>query len=77
MQYFPHLIICPAFAAVAIPTTFADAPIGVALPPKSVPMANAHARIERSTPWAADRLLMIGIIVAAKGILSTNALAIA
>ena len=41
LQYLPHLMICPSFAAVAIPTTFAEAPMGVALPPISVPMANA------------------------------------
>ena len=46
LQYRPHLIICPFFAAVAMPTTLADAPIGVALPPISVPIANAHANTD-------------------------------
>ena len=27
LQYLPHLMICPDFAAVATPTTFAEAPI--------------------------------------------------
>ena len=47
------------------------------LPPISVPMASVQASTERSTPEAAARLLMTGTIVAAKGILSTKALAIA
>ena len=77
LQYLPHLMICPDFAAVATPTTFAEAPIGVALPPISVPIARDHARMERSTPCVAARLLITGIIVAANGILSINALATA
>ena len=44
LQYLPHLMMCPSFAAVAIPTTFAEAPIGVALPQISVPMASAQER---------------------------------
>ena len=59
-----------------IPTTFAEAPIGVALPPISVPMARDQAKTGRAIPETADRLLITGIIVAAKGILSTKALAI-
>lgn len=50
LQYLPHLMICPSFAAVAIPTTFAEAPMGVALPPISVPIARPHARTESATP---------------------------
>lgn len=37
LRYGPHLITYPSLAAVAIPTTFADAPIGVALPPMLYP----------------------------------------
>lgn len=48
--------------------------MGVALPPMSVPIASVQASMDRSTPYAADRLLIIGIIVVAKGMLSTNAL---
>ena len=77
MQYFPQPIIWPSFAATEIPTTFADAPMGVALPPISVPIESVQARTERSTPWVADKLLITGIIVAANGILSTKALAMA
>ena len=43
----------------------------------SVPIASVHARTGKSTPKAADKLLIIGIIVVANGILSTKALAIA
>ena len=63
--------------ATEIPTTFADAPIGVALPPISVPMESVHASVLKSMPCIADSVWMTGIIVAANGILSTNALAIA
>ena len=78
LQYLPHLMICPSFAAVAIPTTFAEAPMGVALPPISVPMANAQERTVISIPGVvAARLVITGIIVAANGILSMKALATA
>ena len=77
LQYLPHLIMWPLLAAVAIPTTFAEAPIGVALPPISVPIARAHARMEISIPCAAARLSITGIMVAANGMLSINALATA
>lgn len=60
-----------------MPTTLADAPIGVALPPISVPSARVHARTDKSAPDVAARLLMIGIIVAENGILSMMALATA
>ena len=76
-QYSPQPIGCPCFAATEVPTTFAEAPIGVALPPISVPIDNAHASTDRLVFWLTDRLLIIGIIVAAKGMLSTNALAMA
>ena len=41
LQYLPHLMICPDFAAVATPTTFAEAPISVPFPPKQAPSDNA------------------------------------
>ena len=43
--------------ATAIPTTLADAPIGVALPPISVPSASVHARTDKSAPDAAAVVL--------------------
>ena len=68
LQYLPQLIGWPSFWAIDVPTTFAEAPIGVALPPMSVPMARVHARTEGAAPVAADIDLMTGIIVAANGI---------
>ena len=57
---------------------FADAPIGVALPPISVPIASAHARTVRLTPATSDaRSVITGIMVAANGMLSIKALATA
>ena len=50
LQYFPQLIGYPSFAATEVPTTFADAPMGVALPPISVPIDNPHASVDRSIP---------------------------
>ena len=38
LQYLAQLIGCPDFAETEVPTTFALAPIGVALPPISVPI---------------------------------------
>ena len=58
-----------------MPTTFADAPIGVAEPPISVPIESDHASVSRGTTLESPEIT--GIIVAANGILSTNALAIA
>ena len=52
----------------------ADAPMGVALPPKSVPRDSAHDSTPKSIPLAAAIERITGIIVAAKGMLSTNAL---
>ena len=53
------------------------APMGVALPPKSVPMESVQASVESGMPSDADRLSMIGTIVAAKGMLSTKPLQMA
>ena len=77
LQYLPQPMIWPFFAATAIPTTLAEAPIGVALPPISVPIDRAQASVAVSTPWVAARLLITGSIVAAKGMLSIKALAMA
>ncbi len=76
MQYRFQLTGWPAFAHIDVPTTFADAPIGVAHPPTSVPMERVHARVCILTPVVAANDSMIGIIVAVKGMLSTKALAI-
>ena len=56
----------------AVPTTLAEAPMGVPLPPMSVPRARAQASGGSGIP-AAARLRITGIIVAAKGMLSTMA----
>lgn len=77
MQYFFQLIGYPSFEATAIPTTFAEAPIGVALPPISVPKESVHDITSSGTPDVAAKDFITGIIVAAKGILSINALATA
>ena len=78
LQYLPQLTGCPAFETTDVPTTFADAPIGVALPPMSVPTESEYARVASSAPGVvAARLLITGTIVAANGMLSTNALATA
>ena len=74
-QYIFHVTGCPSFAATDVPTTFAEAPIGVALPPISVPIESDHASTESKWLLLPARLVMTGIIVAAKGILSINALA--
>ena len=76
-QYRPQPMGWPLLAAMEVPTTLADAPIGVAFPPMSVPIARVHASTDRSIPSVAARLRITGIMVAAKGILSTNALATA
>ena len=75
LQYLPQPMIWPFFAATEMPTTLAEAPIGVALPPISVPIDRAQASVAVSTPWVAARLLITGSIVAAKGMLSIKALA--
>ena len=77
LQYSPQPIGYPSFAATEVPTTLADAPMGVALPPISVARDNVQANVERSAPVTEARVLIIGIMVAAKGILSTTALQIA
>ena len=77
LQYLPHPIGYPFLPATAVPTTLAEAPIGVAAPPISVPIESVHASVARSAGLEAESPLIIGSIVAAKGILSTNAEAIA
>ncbi len=49
-QYLPQLTGLPCLRAAASPTTLAEAPIGVALPPVSVPIARDHARVPISAP---------------------------
>ena len=56
-----------------VPATLAEAPMGVALPPMSVPMERVQARVFRSAPMVADREVITGTMVAAKGMLSTKA----
>ena len=45
LQYFPQPITWPSLAATEMPTTLADAPMGVALPPISVPMDSDEATV--------------------------------
>ena len=73
MQNLPQPMRYPSFSAMAVPTTLAEAPMGVALPPMSVPRASVQAMVSRSRFGLADRLLMTGTMVAAKGMLSTMA----
>lgn len=73
LQYSFQLIGCPCLAAIEVPTTLALAPIGVALPPISVPIAKVHDRMDKSTPVVLANVLITGIIVAANGMLSTKA----
>lgn len=54
-QYIFHVTGCPSFAATDVPTTFAEAPIGVALPPISVPIESDHASTE-SYGWCAGKV---------------------
>lgn len=77
LQYSPQVTLYPSFSATDTPTTLAEAPIGVPLPPMSVPSANAQAIESKSSPVESAIFLMTGTIVAAKGILSTIALQIA
>lgn len=53
-------------------TYYVEAPMSCASS-ISVPIASAHARMDSSTPWVADRLLIIGIMVAAKNIIHEGA----
>ena len=53
LQYFPHVMGCPDLAESDVPTTFAEAPTGVVLPPMSVPSARVHASVSRGTPAVA------------------------
>jgi hypothetical protein len=69
----PQLTGYPSLSAIAVPTTLADAPIGVPLPPISVPKAKAQANGGKLNPVVFARLLITGTIVAAKGILSIMA----
>lgn len=57
----------------AVPTILAEAPIGVAFPPISVPKASVQAKVSKLKPSEIDKLLITGTIVAAKGMLSTIA----
>ena len=41
---------CPSLAASATPVTLAEAPMGVAMPPMSVPLDTAQVRVCRSMP---------------------------
>ena len=77
LQYLAQLIGCPDFAETDVPTTFALAPIGVALPPISVPIERAQLIVANGKPLVTAKDCITGIIVAAKGILSINADAIA
>ena len=77
LQYSPHPTGCPDFAATEVPTTFAEAPIGVALPPMSVHIERLHASVSSGTPVETESACTTGIIVAANGMLSIKALAIA
>ena len=54
LQYFPQLIGCPFFAETDVPTTFADAPIGVAFPPMSVPRESVQASVGSAMPVVAE-----------------------
>src|SRR6056297_977754 len=58
-------------------TTFAEAPMGVRFPPKHTPIESVHQTGERSAKtvgFRAGRCLITGIMVAVKGMLSTNPL---
>ena len=55
VQNFFQLIGWPLLPAKATPTTFADAPIGVAHPPISVPRANVQESVCRSIPCEIGR----------------------
>ena len=72
LQYVRQLIGYLFFSATATPTTLAEAPIGVPLPPMSVPNERDHAMGFNSRPVITERSLMRGAIVAAKGTLSTK-----
>src|ERR687897_3445772 len=78
------LILCPYFKAIPAATTPALEPIKVPFPPKSAPNAKAHQRgLVFKLPKTelmvglVFSVSIIGTIVAVKGILSINALAIA
>lgn len=71
-RYLPQLIGYPCLSAIAIPTTLAEAPIGVEFPPISVPSARVQAKTGKGIADSAERLAITGTMVAAKGILSTT-----
>ena len=56
-----------------MPATLAEAPMGVAMPPMSVPLDMVQARVCRSIPMVSDRDRITGTITVAMGILSTKA----
>ena len=60
----------PSLSAIAVLTTLAEAPMGVALPPMSVPKASAQASGGKGIPALCDIPAITGTMVAAKGILS-------
>jgi hypothetical protein len=84
LSHLVKLILCPYFIEIPAATTPALEPIKVPLPPRSAPNAKAHQRgLIFKLPkrevilLLVFRVSMIGTIVAVKGILSINALAIA
>ena len=77
LQYFAQPTGYPALPATEVPTTFALAPIGVALPPMSVPIESDQVITVSGRPVLAARDWITGIMVAAKGMLSIKADAIA
>jgi hypothetical protein len=72
VRYRPHPMGYPSRSDMAVPTTLAEAPMGVPLPPMSVPSASDHDMARGSNPRLCERLPTTGTIVAAKGMVSTN-----
>ena len=56
LKNLPQLMGYPSLSAMAVPTTLADAPIGVALPPISVPNASVHDSVGKLRFAVWDRL---------------------
>ena len=54
LQYLPQPMMCPFLAATDVPTTFADAPIGVAFPPMSVHRESVQASVGSAMPVVAE-----------------------
>ena len=67
----------PSRAATATPVTLAEAPMGVAMPPMSVPLETVQVSVCRSIPRVSARESRTGTITAAMGTLSTKAEAMA